>query len=121
MIEEKRQYERYAISLDVEVIPGKEKGAVRRGTTVNFSRAGMCLRIPDPVLSLRGAVNLKVKLPDGEAVTIAAGDIMWARGDRESCCYGIKIIVMNKEDKFRILDYCRDMQLGASSSDFSVN
>ena len=118
---ERRTYTRFDISFTVEFKQVKGKSRVFSGTALNFSRAGVCLKIKDGTPELREAVELNMKLPHNDSVVPALGDVLWIDKNDNQCVLGIKLVVMDKEAKFDLLDYCRNVQVYKHRYGLSMN
>lgn len=118
---ERRTYTRFDISFTVEFKQVKGKSRVFSGTALNFSRAGVCLKIKDGAPELREAVELNMKLPHNNSVVPALGDVLWIDKNDNQCVLGIKLVVMDKEAKFDLLDYCRNVQVYKHRYGLSMN
>lgn len=114
---ERRKFIRFNIPLDVEFKKLEEGARFCSGRTLNFSRAGMCLQTQDTAPELGDAVELSVKLPDKDIYVHALGDIVWIEQYDEQCLVGLKLVAMNQEAKFDILNYCENVQVKKSSDD----
>ena len=106
MLHDRRKSLRFNIPLHVKFKPSKEpleKYAL--GTTINFSRRGFCFETQDIFLEPEETFELKVMLPLENAFVPVIGEIAWKKQAATKCMVGIKLIEMNKEAKWEILDY----------------
>ena len=106
MENEQRKYTRYNVPLSVEVQKVEDGATSYTGTTLNFSRSGLCLRTDGTAAELTGALRIKVKMPDEDRVVPAVGDIVWTKRGWGHSLFGIKLVAMGKEAKTNLLDYC---------------
>jgi c-di-GMP-binding flagellar brake protein YcgR len=118
---DKRKFVRHDISLSVDFKEAKEGSLVFSGSTINFSRSGLCLKIEDALPDLKGPVDLKVALPDKKDIVPALGDVVWIEQEGNHCLLGIKLVAMDKEAKFHILDYCHNLQMNTVRDEISLN
>lgn len=104
MSEDRRQYIRYDIPLDVEFKTFDNSFGYSSGTTTNVSRSGLCFASQDISPKLKEVIDLRIKLPTSKQFTSAVGDIVWKEELEDKCLYGIKLMVMDAEAKNTILD-----------------
>ncbi len=106
MLHDRRKFLRFDIPLHVKFKPSKDKlEKYVLGLTINFSRQGFCFEAPDIALEPTETLELKVMLPRENAFVPVVGDIVWKKQVDSKFMVGIKLIAMNKEAKWEILDY----------------
>ena len=101
-----RKYTRYNVPLSVEVQKVEDGATSYTGTTLNFSRSGLCLKTDETAPELIGALRIKVRMPENDSVVSAVGDIVWSRRGPGHSLIGIKLVAMGKDAKMELLDYC---------------
>jgi hypothetical protein len=105
MAQEKRTFIRFNMPLEVKF----KKVADERyifGVTSNFSRRGLCFTSDSFFdLDTHEILELRVKLPRGDAFVSIFGDVMWTNQDRNKSMAGIMLRAMDKEAKWEILDH----------------
>ncbi len=121
MEKERRSYTRFDVPLQVQFKEVKEEVYCYAGTTLNFSRSGICLKTGNGAENLSGALELRVKMPGRDEYVPALGDIVWADHNEEECLLGIRLIAMDREAKFNILDHCGGLHKVNGRTDFSSN
>ncbi len=106
MLQDRRKFLRFDISLHVKFKPSKEKlEKYVFGMTTNFSRNGFCFEAQNIDLGPEETFELKIMLPRENAFVPVVGDIVWKKQVDSKFLVGIKLIAMNKEAKWEILDY----------------
>ncbi len=110
MNSERRKYTRFNVPLSVKIKKGKYGTDMISGTTVNFSRSGMCVTIEGTAAELKDAVEMKVQVPGKDTFIPAVGDVVWTESRDDTSLAGIRLVAMNQEAKFYILSYCNDLE-----------
>lgn len=105
MREDRRKFMRFDIPLDIEFKPSIDAETHSTGTTVNFSRSGLCFEAKELDYNLMDMMVLKVKLPEKNNYISVTGDLAWKKKfDNFRCIVGIKFKEIDSEAKSHILD-----------------
>lgn len=106
MYEDRRKFMRFDIPLDVQFKPSIDTGSLSKGTTVNFSRSGLCFEANSLDYKLNDLMKIKIKLPKKDDYISVTGDIAWKEelGDSRFLA-GIIFKEIDSEAKSHILDH----------------
>jgi len=103
---------RFDIPLDVEFKPSIDADSHCKGTTVNFSRSGLCFETKEHDCNLSDLLELKVKLPKKDDYISVTGELAWKeKFDDSRCLAGISFREIDSEAKSHILDHAYDSWL----------
>lgn len=112
MNEDRRKFIRFDIPLDVEFKSSIGADSHSKGTTVNFSRSGLCFEAKELNYNLNDLMELKVKMPKKDDYISITGDLSWKETlDDSRCLGGITFREIDGEAKGHILDYAYDAWL----------
>ncbi len=105
MHDDRRKFIRFDIPLDVEFKPSIAINNPCKGTTVNFSRSGLCFETNKDDYNYSDLMELKVNLPKKDDYISIIGDLAWKTElDDSRCLVGIKFKEIDSEAKNHILD-----------------
>ncbi len=97
---------RFDIPLDVKFKPSIDADSLSKGTTVNFSRTGLCFKADQLDYKLSDLMEIKVKMPDQHYYISVTGDLAWQEKiDNSQCLAGIIFREIDSEAKSDILDH----------------
>ena len=103
---------RFDIPLEMEFKPSIDANSHSKGTTVNFSRSGLCFETNEHDCNLSNLMELTVKLPKKDDYISITGDLAWKVNlDNSGCLVGIKFRQIDSEAKNDILDHAYDAWL----------
>ena len=112
MNEDRRKFLRFDIPLDVKFKPSIDADSHSKGTTVNFSRSGLCFKAKEPDYNLNDLMELKVKMPKNDDYISITGDLAWKEKiDNSKCLIGITFREIDPDSKNDILDHAYDAWL----------
>jgi c-di-GMP-binding flagellar brake protein YcgR len=112
MYDDRRKFIRFDIPLDVEFKPSIAINSPCKGTTVNFSRSGLCFEAKELEYNLNDRMEIKVKLPKKDDYISVTGDIAWMDKISDSkCLAGIIFRKIDSEAKNHILDHAYEAWL----------
>ena len=112
MQKDRRKFMRFDIPLEMEFKPSIDANSHSKGTTVNFSRSGLCFETKEHDCILSDLVELKVKLPKKDDYVSVTGDLSWKEKlDDSRCLVGISFKKIDSEAKSQILDHAYDAWL----------
>jgi hypothetical protein len=109
MSNERRDFNRFDVSLDVSFKPLKGSGKYFTGVTKNFSRKGLCFESQSFGLELNSPMELKVKLPDQDTFVPVMGKVAWKKHVADKYWVGIEVEEINMEAKTLILNHAYDI------------
>jgi hypothetical protein len=109
MPDERRDFNRFDVSLDVSFKPTKGSDEYFAGVTKNFSRKGLCFESESFDLELNSPMELKVKLPDQDTFVPVMGKVAWKRPVEDKYLVGIEVKEIDMEAKSRILNHAYDI------------
>ena len=111
MLDERRNFKRFDIPLNVEFKISNSLEKYLTGITVNFSRSGLCLESNATAPDISEVTELKIKLPEKETYLTAVCDVAWQKRVDDKFMMGVKLMAMDKEAKNEILQYAYDLWL----------
>lgn len=109
MVNERRKFKRFDVSLVVASKSSRESDEYFMGVTKNFSRGGLCFESKAFGLPLEAPLEFMVKLPDKDTFVPVSGNIAWKEQFEDKCRIGIQLGEMHKEAKIQILDHAYDL------------
>jgi hypothetical protein len=103
---------RFDIPLDVKFKPSIDADSHSKGTTVNFSRSGLCFETKERYYNMNNLMELKVNLPKKDDYISVTCDLAWKSKFGDSgCLVGIKFREIDSEAKSHILDHAYETWL----------
>ena len=112
MHKDRRKFMRFDIPLAVEFKPSIESDFNSKGTTVNFSRSGLCFETNENGCDFSDLMELKVTLPKKDKYISVKGELAWkTKTDNSGCLVGIRFKQIDSEAKNDILDHAYDSWL----------
>ena len=106
MNEDKRQYIRFDIPLDVKFKRSSDAETHSKGMTLNISRTGLCFEAKELDYNRNDLMELKVKMPKLPEYIAITGDVAWQeKVDNSRHLVGIKFKEFDSEAKGYILDH----------------
>jgi hypothetical protein len=107
MLDDRRQFKRFDIVLDVK-FRERETSDYAAGLTKNFSREGLSFEAKNVDFPQKGILDFQLKHPKEDIFVSLIGNIAWREKDRDRYLIGIKLLEIQKEIKWDILDYAYD-------------
>jgi hypothetical protein len=92
VLENKRKFERFDLSVITQFKPVNEVTRHSLGLTKNFSREGLSIETRDFNFTPDKYLNLEIKSPNGGTVVSLIGDVMWKRQGENTSIAGVKLI-----------------------------
>jgi hypothetical protein len=120
MSNERRDFNRFDVSLDVSYEQSKGSDTYFTGVTKNFSRKGLCFESQSFGLELNSPMELKVKLPDQDTFVPVMGKVAWKKHIKDKYWVGIEVQEMNTEAKIQILNHAYDIWVEKSRGAQSI-
>ena len=121
MEKERRKFKRFDAYMSVKFqVPGKEnlKGI---SLSKDLSREGLKINSQEG-LTIGTSVDLEINIPDDPKPVFTSGKIVWSReseGRNQGFDQGIRFMMMDPVDKFRVLDYAYNHWLETKVNDFA--
>lgn len=121
MDSERRKFKRFDTYMTVKYeVPGQE---VTKGLSLSkdLSREGVKINTNNN-LKMGETLDLEITIPDDPKPIHTSGKVMWiheAEGKNQGYDYGIRFLMMDPVDKFRVLDYAYNHWLETKVNDFS--
>ena len=121
MEKEKRRFKRFDAYMSVKFeVPGghSEKGI---SLSKDLSREGIKINSSQDI-NEGTSVDLEINIPDDPKPVFTSGKIMWSRpseGQNQGYDQGVKFVMMDPVDKFRVLDYAYNHWLETKVNDFA--
>ncbi len=121
MEKERRKFKRFDAYMSVHYkTPQAEEG---RGIALSKDLCREGLKINSPVALAEGAtVDLELDIPDDPKPVRVTGKIVWSeplQGKDQGYDMGIRFLMMDPVDKFRVLDYAYNHWLETKVNDFA--
>ena len=120
MSDERRDFNRFDVSLDVSFKPSEGSDKYLTGVAKNFSRKGLCFESQSFGLELNSPMELKVKLPDQDTLVPVMGKVAWKRPVEDKYWIGIEVEEIDTEAKSRILNHAYDIWVEKSRGTQSI-
>jgi hypothetical protein len=70
----------------------------------NLSREGLKVKTTQAV-DMGAIVDIHIMIPDDNKPVLAAGRVVWVHPSEQGYELGVKFLMMDPSDKFRVLDY----------------
>ena len=121
MEKERRKFKRFDAYMSVKFeVPGGESG---QGITLSkdLSREGIKVN-SNAALKEGTLLDLEINIPDDPKPVHTTGKVMWSRpseGHQQGYDQGVRFVMMDPVDKFRVLDYAYNHWLETKINDFS--
>jgi len=117
---ERRKFKRFDAFMSVKYeIPGAELKGV--SLSMDLSREGLKIN-SNAALKEGTPVDLVINIPDDPKPVHTAGKVMWthpSEGKNQGFDHGVRFVMMDPVDKFRVLDYAYNHWLETKVNDFS--
>lgn len=121
MEKERRKFKRFDAYMSVKYQAADNERVKGISLSKDLSREG--LKINSTASLTEGAiVDLEITIPDDPKTVQTSGKIMWSRqaeGDNQGYDQGVRFVMMDPVDKFRILDYAYNHWLETKVNDFA--
>jgi c-di-GMP-binding flagellar brake protein YcgR len=119
--QEKRKFKRFDAFMSVRFRVEDESEANGMCLSNDLSRDGIKLTANSQVV--KGTlVNLEIDIPDDPKAVNTTGEIVWSRklkGSENDYELGIRFLMMDPVDKFRVLDYAYNNWLESKVDDYA--
>lgn len=110
MVSERRRFKRFDVPLGIRFrLFLNNTSDFFSGTTINFSREGLCFESMDNVPQLSEPIELKVEVPNKNCFAYVMGDVVWKEHINTKSLAGVKFNEIDKGIKSEILDYAYDL------------
>lgn len=121
MEKERRKFKRFDAYMSVryQFSEGKQEEGI--ALSKDLSREGLKINSPTP-LPEGTNVDLELDIPDDPKSVRTTGKIVWSRssgGQDQGYDIGIRFLMMDPVDKFRVLDYAYNYWLETRVNDFT--
>ena len=120
MEKEKRKFKRFDAYMSVRYKSEQPKKVVGISLSKDLSREGIKIASNEPIRE-GTLVDLEIDIPDDPKPVFTTGEIIWSRkveGEEKNFEHGIKFLIMDPVDKFRVLDYAYNNWLESKINDF---
>lgn len=122
MEKEKRKFKRFDAYMSVRYqLPGSQEVHQGIALSKDLSREG--LKVNAPVRLPEGStLDLELDIPDDPKPVRTSGKIVWtqsSQGQDQGYDLGIRFVMMDPVDKFRVLDYAYNHWLETKVNDFT--
>ena len=121
MEKEKRKFKRFDAYMSVKFHSPDANGSQGISLSKDLSREG--LKINSNTDFTKGTlIDLEITIPDDPKPVHTSGKVMWSHpseGQNQGYDQGVRFMLMDPVDKFRILDYAYNHWLETKVNDFS--
>ncbi len=120
MEEERRRFKRFDAYMNVRFQSEEEASSSGVCLSKDLSRDGIKLTT-NAKLGKGALVNLEIDIPDDPKTVYGTGEVVWAskvKGSESDFELGIKFLMMDPVDKFRVLDYAYNNWLESKVDDY---
>ncbi len=107
MLDERRKYERFDLSLIAAVKAEKYEGELFAGEVKNISAGGICFESPDIEPVLHAPLELEIKHPERDEYVSIHGTIAWKEQFDNRCLVGIDLTDIANEAVSDILSFAQ--------------
>lgn len=122
MDKERRKFKRFDTYMSVKYqIPGSAAEQTTVSLSKDLSREGIKVNA-NKALDEGTTVDLEITIPDDPKPITTSGKVMWttrAEGQDQGYDHGIRFMMMDPVDKFRMLDYAYNHWLETKVNDFN--
>ena len=121
MEKEKRKFKRFDAYMSVryKVADPQKKSGI--SLSKDLSREGIKITSTDPIKE--GTIlDLEIDIPDDPKPVFTTGEVVWTKrldGDENNFEQGVRFLMMDPVDKFRVLDYAYNNWLETKVNDFA--
>ncbi len=122
MEKERRKFKRFDAYMSVKYhATENERSAKGVSLSKDLSREGLKMNSTSS-LQEGTTLDLEINIPDDPKPVATSGKVMWSRpseGDNQGYDQGVRFLMMDPVDKFRVLDYAYNHWLETKVNDFS--
>ncbi len=104
IIDERRKFKRFNISLVLEIKSIDKPGDCSLGIIRNFSYDGFCFEFHAPDFTQKENIEFTLRYPQGDLSVTFSGDVMWKEQGYTECLIGIKLKAMDQGTKNRFIE-----------------
>ncbi len=118
---ERRKFKRFDAYMSVKYQAADTKELKGISLSKDLSREGIKINSTMP-LSEGALLDLEINIPDDPKPVHTSGKIMWSRpaeGRQQGFDQGVRFVMMDPVDKFRVLDYAYNHWLETKVNDFT--
>lgn len=118
---EKRKFKRFDAFMSVRFKVAEPLKITGISLSKDLSREGMKITSTEPIKE-GTMLDMEIDIPDDPKPVFSTGEVIWSKrleGDDPSYEQGIRFVMMDPVDKFRVLDYAYNNWLESKVSDFS--
>ena len=120
MERERRKFKRFDAYMSVKYeVPGAEVKGI--SLSKDLSREGLKINSNDE-LQEGTMIDLVINIPDDPKPVQTSGKVMWTQesdGKNQGFDHGVRFLMMDPVDKFRVLDYAYNHWLETKVNDFA--
>ena len=117
MRQERRKFKRFDAFMSVKLKSSDGVDAAEVSLSNDLSREGMKITTA-PVVDCGHLVDLEINIPDDPKPVHTTGEIAWVKSSDGDYALGVKFLMMDPVDKFRVLDYAYNNWLENKVNDF---
>ncbi len=121
MEKEKRKFKRFDAYMSVRYKSGEPRKLVGISLSKDLSREGIKLTTNEG-MNAGTMLDLEIDIPDDPKPVYSTAEVIWSKkigGDEKNYEHGVKFLMMDPVDKFRVLDYAYNNWLETKVNDFS--
>jgi c-di-GMP-binding flagellar brake protein YcgR len=118
MDKERRKFKRFDAYMSVKFqVPGHDE---QKGISLSkdLSREGLRINSNTP-LKEGTTIDIEINIPDDPKPVHTSGKVMWSHAESQGFEQGVRFLMMDPVDKFRVLDYAYNHWLETKVNDYT--
>jgi len=101
---ERRRFKRFDTNFTIKLSSDELNTLGEMVLSKNLSREGLKVKTTQ-LVEMGAIVDIQITIPDDNKPVLAAGRVVWLHPLEQGYELGIKFLMMDPSDKFRVLDY----------------
>ena len=121
MDKERRKFKRFDAYMTIKFQVAGETPVKGVSLSKDLSREGLKIN-SDAAIALGTTVDLEISIPDDPKPVHTSGKVMWtspSEGKNQGYDHGVRFVMMDPVDKFRVLDYAYNHWLETKVNDYN--
>ncbi|OGW69302.1 MAG: hypothetical protein A2036_00595 [Omnitrophica bacterium GWA2_50_21] len=121
MEKENRKFKRFDAYMSVRYKANEPQRVTGISLSKDLSREGLKIT-SNEALRTGTVLNLEIDIPDDPKPVYSTAEVMWSKkidGEQRNFEHGVRFLMMDPVDKFRVLDYAYNNWLETKVNDFA--